>query len=324
MKKYITLSVMMLSFLFTISFIPSYIASKACSVRLTSLKSEVYCDFIFASGSIEQKQKSDISLQYPVVVKKINFSVGDNVKKGDVIAVVDKDETVSCIKSLSAMSSQNLGEYASVYNSINNTDEISSETIPENITATEDGTLSSLDLEVGSPTTPKKSIATISKSDSKLAKIQIKEIDISKVKVGQKVEISGSGFVGKQVEGKISKIFSTARKQYVGASSETVIDAIVDIGDLNTDVKSGFNVTSKIFVDAARTINTIPFEAICQDENNNEFVYTFNKGLKKRILKLGVETQNGVEVLSGLSFSDIVVLDASKIKSTKDIIRIRN
>lgn len=324
MKKYITLGVIIVLVFAVISVIPSYISKRASIVQVTKLKTEMYSEYVLANGEIREESKSDIAFDYPIMVSKINFDIGDKVKKGDIIATIDKEQTISCIKSLSAMSQDsNLGEYSSVYAQGEISDEMISSQIGDNIVATADGTISNLDLAVGVSTIPKKTIASIISSDKIIAKIQIKEKDSSKVKLNQIVEISGSGFLGKSINGKLTKIYPVARKQFVGVNAETVVDAVVSLDSVNSDVKSGFNIKAKIITNTPKTINTIPYEAICQDDNNNQYVYTYKNGIKKNFVKLGAETQNGAEVLSGLTFSDVVILDAAKINSTKDIIKIK-
>ena len=67
-------------------------------------------------------------------------------------------------------------------------------------------------------------------------------------------------------------------------------------------------------------VNLLPYEAIGQDENGNEFVYVYQDGnAVRRLVESGVETSNGIEIRQGVYPSDIIIFDASTVTADAPI-----
>lgn len=87
----------------------------------------------------------------------------------------------------------------------------------------------------------------------------------------------------------------------------------IAIDDPDNDLKAGFTARAEIVTDTRRTMLTVPYEAVRQDENNVEFTVYLAEGSRavRRNIQTGVELLEGVEVTEGLGPADVLLADAS-------------
>jgi multidrug efflux pump subunit AcrA (membrane-fusion protein) len=184
--------------------------------------------------------------------------------------------------------------------------------LPDEIVSSAQGTITDINLVEGVLSDYQNAVVTISKSEDLQAKISVNESNISKIKKGQKVILTGTGFSGSEYAGTVSKIYPTARKKQSGTTQETVVDVLVNIKNVNESIKSGFSVKAKIETQGDKKVNIIPYDSVSQDESGTEFVYVYARGkVQKRVIKTGLELSEGVEVTEGITPNDLLVYSAS-------------
>ena len=84
--------------------------------------------------------------------------------------------------------------------------------IPKKIYASEAGVVTSINLTKGVLTNQEQPIAVISSTDQLQLRLSVNEANISDVKTGQKVTITGSGFQDKEYHGTVQSISSVAKQ----------------------------------------------------------------------------------------------------------------
>lgn len=150
----------------------------------------------------------------------------------------------------------------------------------------------------------------------------VSESDIAKVTVGDAVTIRGVGFSGTYT-GEVVKIFPTARKAISGSSTETVVDVEIRLDNADSGLKPGFTAKVEIVGGEDYRLLTVPYEAIRQDENNDEYVYLYEDGkIKKSLVITGKELTNEVQILDGVAPGSIVVFNPGDIKQEGMMIHI--
>ena len=312
MKKYvllITFSVMFVIFIFVGAAISVNIVP---IVQLTKPEIIEHYDFINTSGVIEEVDKTEITLEVPVVPNEVVIEIGDYIEIGEPIAKINKDETLKAIVNMGNAFSTN--EYSNVFaqeSFTNQTVNIDgySDKIPDEIIAASSGTITKIDMEKGSLTEANKPIITISDLSNLAAKITINETDISKVKEGQSVILTGAGFKGVEYTGEIEKIFPTARKIQNGFHQETIVDVSVALQNIDDIIKPGFTAKAKVITSQPKAIMIIPYECIYQDDNNKEFVQIYENGkVQTRYITTGAETIQGVEIKDGVNWDELIII----------------
>lgn len=132
----------------------------------------------------------------------------------------------------------------------------------------------------------------------------IKEFDVSKVKVGQKVDIKTDSTGDKVIKGTVTMISPAASKGTNGqtvSSSDVQFDAEVSIDDKDPNLKIGMNARLSITIAEKKDIYSVPFDAITQNVAGDNVIYTAEKQgssylVKELLVKTGLETDFYIEI----------------------------
>lgn len=315
MKKYITLSLITAVLLVISAFVPSWIADSRVEVMLTTVKADEYTESVIANGSIEYDRKKEVYSDLPVIPEQVFVEIGDHVEVGDLLATVNVEDTCAAAMNILNLGNSNLP--AEVVSALSGYDtEVSKlvDLIPDKIVANASGTVTELTMVKGAIAMPTSSLAVISESEQLQVKLAVNEAAVSKVKSGQKVTISGTGFKNKSYTGVVKKVYPAARKQYVGTTQETVVDVIVGFDQPDDQIKSGFSVKAVIETAPKKEFYALPYACIEQDEKGEYvYVYQFGKAWKKYI-ETGIEKADTVEIKSGIEWDALVIANASKVE----------
>jgi macrolide-specific efflux system membrane fusion protein len=126
--------------------------------------------------------------------------------------------------------------------------------------------------------------------------------------------------------GKVISLSPSAKKNVTSNGQETVIEAIISIDKSDVELKSGINVNCEIFTENKKGVLVADFDMMKEDKDGNKFVFVVDKDniMRKKQIKLGVNTDMKAEVISGLNEGDMVVIkplpshkDGAKAKATK-------
>lgn len=305
---------------------------------------------INASGTIETKNAKEIYLETPVIASSVNVSVGDYVKKGQLLATINTTLTKSIVQQsipsqeLMNLFSEDLNQAAdltTLYSALQSStfggnigsleDLVTSAYgstaepvtpnsyiyIPETITAPMDGVVTSVEVKNDVLSRTAKPLITIADTDSYVAMVTVGESYSSDIQIGDRATITGTGFSDKSYRGHISNIYPIARKASGVAVPETVVDVEITIDNPDQSLKAGFTARAEIITNSRRNMITIPYEAIQQDENNVEYVYVVQEDSKavRKDIKTGLELLEGVEVTDGLEENELLVSNASAVKT---------
>jgi HlyD family secretion protein len=178
-----------------------------------------------------------------------------------------------------------------------------------------DGVVATFTAQVGEPSGS--SIGTLI-TKQKLATISLNEVDIAKIKLGQKATLTFDAIDVLTITGVVSEIDS------IGTVSQGVVSYSVKIGlDVGDDrIKPGMSVSATIITDMAQDVITVPTSAI-KTQNGTSYVETFDSPLVTAAtgvqgstslklpnqveVTLGLVGDSSTEIISGLKEGDIVV-----------------
>lgn len=323
MKKYIRLSVITAVLLALALVLPTLVMNFVPGVGATRLAQTKYSNSVLASGTVEEKEKKEVTIAVPVVPESVNVSVGDEVNIGDVLATVNKEQTVQAMASTQSSLASSAGEFSALL--AGSSFDTKVDDIPEQIIATSAGVVTSVSLEEGSLAMAGTPAITISDLGNLQAKVSVTENNIGQIQVGQSAKISGAALGDQKYDAVVSKIYPTAKKQINGMASETVVDVLLDIKDGSAGLTSGFTVTAEIETGEMAQIFVLPYECVAQDDEGNEFVYLFQNGKAvKRIVETGIETAQGIEIVGGgITNEDYVIFPASSVAGDQSYVKIQ-
>lgn len=155
--------------------------------------------------------------------------------------------------------------------------------------------------------TPSTAVFTVADPESLVFKADIDESDIGNVSENQKVLVVLDAFPDKNIEGKVDKIGFVSETTSGGGNGFPIEMKLPENDGLN--YKIGMNGDITITTEEKNNVITLPFNSI-KREQKKTYVYVKigNNKLKKEV-KLGMETDDDVEIISGLSQNDKVVLE---------------
>ncbi|WHH57392.1 HlyD family efflux transporter periplasmic adaptor subunit [Petroclostridium sp. X23] len=123
-------------------------------------------------------------------------------------------------------------------------------------------------------------LMTVADMSKMIFDMQVDELDIAKIKVGQKVNITAEALEDQQFEGEVTNIAAEGTPSN-GVTTYTVQITISDPGGL----KPGMNVNAEIFVEQKENVLYVPMSAV-QKVRNETFVY-----VKK---EAGIQDKNNI------------------------------
>jgi membrane fusion protein, macrolide-specific efflux system len=197
------------------------------------------------------------------------------------------------------------------------------------ISAPMDGTVTERGIQPGEVVTPGvqatfegRALLTVSDLSTLLVKADLNQIDVAKVKLGQKVTVTLDALPDKSYEATITKIApaSVAPKSSSSGSSSGGSSALVDVFPVEAVlatadrlIKPGMTADVRIHIEKREHVLALPIEAVVK-ESGKHFVTKVvavaggKPQLAKTEVKVGARNDREVEVASGLSDGDKVLI----------------
>lgn len=143
-------------------------------------------------------------------------------------------------------------------------------------------------------------------------RMEVDEADISKIQIGQNVEINLDSYPNDTLTLKIDSIDFVTHTTSTGGNAYDVKAHIQS----NTDYRYrvGMNGNATIITKKLNNVIRIPLSSLIED--NKVYVKT-GKTYEKRTLKLGLQSDTDTEVVSGLSDGELLVTDPSLVPTKK-------
>ena len=255
---------------------------------------------LFKDGVITKQQLDNIQNQVDTTKKEIEAIKQQISYSKETLALTKIGSREEQIRGAKANYEQTLA----ILKTLN--DQLSNYTINSPI----DGVITKKPLEEGTLVSPANLITNVSKNSNLEAEINIPERYLAKVKIGSNLQIKLSD--SSLLDTKVTYISPT-----IDMSNNTfkIKSTIMN----NSKIKQGMSFESKIMISEKKLSLTLPFEAII-DSEGKKIVYLIskeNKALEKEI-KIGLQDTEKVEVISGLTETDKVILNGNNFIKTGD------
>ena len=303
------------------------------SVTVVSPEIKNIHDYIKVDGRIKEGKKNNVYFEKNCVVEKVYVTVGDYVERGEVIAditstdieleenIFDNIQPEDIISIFNE--NVNLYEYPEI---ISHTFKTSTEN--SQIVSPMSGVVTELGLIEGENMSTLKKAFCVSDFSNLYIEIMIPEEHSLKIKEKDDVEFSAQAFGDKKYSGKIKSISPTAKyiPSLIG-EGKTYVGAIAEIKEGDNSLRPGLSVNTKIKIKTIEDALVLPYECILQDTDNKEYVFCIkNNSTEKRVITTGHEMSDGVEIKSGITKDDVVIInpekgleDKTRIKEIKKI-----
>jgi HlyD family secretion protein len=137
--------------------------------------------------------------------------------------------------------------------------------------------------------------------------VSVNEMDIAKLKTGQKVDIIPDAFPDRKFSGTVTSISQIGREKGSGSNIK-VFDIIIDIDRTDPILKPGITTTNKIIVATKPAVISVPIASVIEEEKKTFVFVKKGSGFSKREVTLGERNDNFVIVKKGVAEGDQVAL----------------
>ena len=269
------------------------------------------------TSTVQAYVKNNIVPQTAGRIVKINVEVGDRVRKGQVLAEIDKAqlqqaqlqlhnaevelERLRTLYQAGGLSKSDLDAIELQYNVA----KTQVDNLIENTTLLSpiDGVITARNYDAGDMYAMSAPIFTVEQIAPVKLLVAVSESDYSKVRKGNKVTITAEAFPGRTFEGKIQRIYPTVDPATRTFNVEVVV--------ANSDRKLRPGMFVRVCINFGTNNNVvIPDVAVVKQQGSGErFVYVLNEDgtVSYEKVELGRRMGAEYEVLSGLKDSAIVV-----------------
>jgi len=245
---------------------------KRIPVEVAKVEFKEIKDILKFTGTIEGKKQVWVFPKAGGKLIKYVPKEGDFVKKGDTIALIDRDITGFKYE-------------------------------PHKVLSPITGRILKADLDKGSLLTPQIPVAIVADTSSVKIKIDVSEVDYPRLKKGNKALIKIDAYPDKEFEGRLTKL-----DKYIEPQTRTA-QAEIEVPNKEDLLIPGSFARLTLLTGTHKTL-VMPLDALLRMPGTGSY-YCFkveNNRAKKVFLKIGVIQDNLVEIKKGLKEGDLVIV----------------
>jgi len=139
-------------------------------------------------------------------------------------------------------------------------------------------------------------VATLPDMSSMISKTYVNEIDVSKVKAGQQVEIIVDAFPERAYTGMVTTVANIG-EQLPNADAK-VFEVLIEVNESDPILRPSMTTGNKVITKTISDVTYIPLESVQAGPDSIPFVYMKNK--TRQIVVLGESNENNVVIEQGL------------------------
>ena len=282
------------------------------------------------SGTVEASQTIPLTFQSSGIVEQVLVQEGDAVHKGQLLAVVNKSDNQNIYNSSLAMYQQAKDAYdrmKQVYEKGSLSDvkwvemetrlkqaesqmQISKDNLAKcNLYAPTSGIIGKRSIEPGQSSISSFAPIELVKIEIVSVKISVPENEIGKIKKGLSATFTISALGNKSYEGVISHV------GVVADQFSRTYEVKIAVNNSNLEIKPGMVCDVVLNTNSGKETVIVPYNSVSKDTDGNSFVYVVSpdqKSVKKQIITVGCFQSSGLEVLSGLTTNQTIVVEGKE------------
>ncbi len=139
------------------------------------------------------------------------------------------------------------------------------------------------------------------------AVLEVNEVDISKVKPGQPVEVRLDAFPDRKFTGTVKNVASIGNPKESNPSVK-VFEVLVDLNQADSILRPGMTVSARIQVSTIPNVVSVPIESVFDDGGKPVVYVEHGSSFEKRTVTLGEKNDNFIIVTKGVKEGEKVSL----------------
>lgn len=247
------------------------------------------------TGSVLPKNRLQVKPPVNGRIDDILVREGEKVKIGQTLAWMSSTERAAILDAAAGQGEQALKYWKEVYKPIPLISPINGEVI---VATTQPGQAVTV------------SEAVIVLSDHLIVRAQVDETDIGKVMLGQNAVVSIDAYQDTKIKVVVEHIYYESRT----VNNVTIYDVDLIPEEIPGFFRSGMNATVNFIEKSRENILLIPLGAVHR-EKDEDYVFVKQNSDKepvKQSVKLGISDDKDVEVVSGISAGDVIIIKSKK------------
>lgn len=147
------------------------------------------------------------------------------------------------------------------------------------------------------------------------------ETAIKKLQEGQDCYVSISALADQPVSGRISLISPEAtRTTTLLSGSQIRTEVTVSLTGQSLFLRPGYAASVRVITDRCKDAILVPFDAIGQDTDGNEYVMLLREGRAyKQIIETRYELESQADVISGVLPDDLLILEPETVENGQEV-----
>jgi HlyD family secretion protein len=304
------------------------------SYETVKVQKEDLTDTVSASGMIQAEDQVDLKFQTSGLLTWVGVKEGDQVKKWQAIASLDKKELEQNLL-------KTLRDYSKERNDFEETsqvtykDEIVTDTIKRILEKNQfdldkavadveiknlaiklaslvtpiEGIVTHIDTPVsGVNITPATAVFTIANPAKMKFVANVDEADIGKVKVEQKITLTLDAYADQEIEGEVGKIAFASIATKGGGTAYPIDIYLPENKDLQ--FKVGMNGDLEIIISGVEDVLDVPSEAITEKEGKKFVRVIEGRQIKEVEVETGLTTDIKTQITKGLTEGETIIVRA--------------
>ena len=257
--------------------------------------------FISTTGTVLPKNR--LTLQPPVNgrVEQILVQEGDMVKTGQIVAWMSSTDRAALLDAARGKSNEALAYWNDVYK-------------PIALVAPIDGQVIVATMQPGQTVTTADAVIVL--SDKLIFRAQVDETDIGKISVGQEAVATLDAYQDTKIDAEVEHIYYESKT----VNNVTIYDVDLKADELPAFCRSGMNVAVDFRDQYKENVPTLPVAAVQKDKDGSFVMVKVPETPNpvRRAVKVGITDDAVVEIVSGVTADDQVIVNSQKFSLPKN------
>jgi len=257
--------------------------------------------FISSTGTILPKNRLEIKPPVNGRIECILVKEGDDVKIGDILAWMSSTERAALLDAARGKGEQDFSYWETAYKPIPLIASIDGEVIVEKI-------------QPGQTVTTSDPVVVL--SDRLIVRAQVDETDIGKVSLNKKAIISIDAYPDTKINSIVEHIYYESKT----VNNVTIYEVDLAPEEIPKFFRSGMNASIDFIDQSSDNALLIPAEAVYKEKNVSYVLVKQGGDVQpfRAVVKLGISDDKNIEVLSGVTKDDIVIIKSKMYSIPKN------
>jgi len=256
-------------------------------------------NFISTTGTVLPKNRLEIKPPVNGRVEDILVKEGDMVKTGQILAWMSSTERAALLDAARGQGEEKLKYWQEAYK-------------PIALLAPIDGEVIVATTQPGQTVTTADAVVVL--SDHLIARAQVDETDIGKIRLNQEAVISLDAYPNDKINAVVEHIYYESKT----VNNVTIYEVDLKPENIPPFFRSGMNATIDFVENKETGALLLPLEAVHKDENENfSLVNEGGKEPVRKLIKIGLIDDKNAQIISGLTVSDKVIVKSKKFSLPK-------